>query len=414
MPEQFRAQLQDALAPAFTIEREITGGGMSRVFVALEHALGRTVVVKVLRPDLAAGMNRDRFRREIMLAAQLHHPHIVPLLSAGERGDLIWYTMPFVEGESLREALAARGKFSPREVVRVLQHVLDALAYAHQRGVIHRDIKPGNILTHGAHALVTDFGVAKALSAAMPHSGATSAGLAIGTPAYMAPEQLAADPTADHRMDLYAAGLLAYELLTAEQPFSESSPAATMAAQLTRMPQPIEGLRPDVPGPLADLIMRLLAKQPNERPATARVALDELEELITPQSGVLAPSAATTARRPAPNAVSEPTATTQPRRRRGLPWLVAAGTLIVVAASALVLARRDQGERTRQDVAARAAAIRAESLRVAAESAAIKAVPPPAVPNDTPRRVRSLSAAKTASSARDSAPAAARPAPRST
>ncbi|MEW5919341.1 MAG: serine/threonine-protein kinase, partial [Gemmatimonadota bacterium] len=172
MSERFRDQLQDAIGPAYSLEREITGGGMSRVFVATEQALGRTVVVKVLRPDLAAGMNRERFRREIMLAAQLQHPHVVPVLSAGERGDLIWYTMPFVEGESLREALARRGKFSPREVIRVMHDVLDALAYAHQRGVIHRDIKPGNILTHGSHALVTDFGVAKALSAALPHSGA--------------------------------------------------------------------------------------------------------------------------------------------------------------------------------------------------------------------------------------------------
>ncbi len=202
MTDRFHDQVQEAIAPAYTVDRELKGGGMSRVFVAVEQALGRTVVVKVLRPDRAADVNRERFRREIMLVAKLQHPHIVPVLSAGERGDLLWYTMPFVEGESLREAILRRGQSPCANVVRVLHDILDALAYANARGVVHREIKPGNILTHGAHALVTDFGVAKAFSASMPHSGTTSAGMAIGTPAYMAPEQLAADPSADHRVDL--------------------------------------------------------------------------------------------------------------------------------------------------------------------------------------------------------------------
>src|SRR5687768_15256703 len=209
---------------------------MSRVFVATEAALGRNVVIKVLREEFAADVNRERFRREITLAAQLQHPHIVPLLTAGQASDLLWYSMPFVEGESVRDEVRRGRKFSVRDVVRLLHDVLDALSYAHSRGVIHRDIKPGNILRHGNHSLVTDFGVAKALSAALPSSGTTSAGIAIGTPAYMAPEQLAADPSANHRMDIYATGLLVYELLTGTQAFSESSPQATMAAQLTRMP----------------------------------------------------------------------------------------------------------------------------------------------------------------------------------
>src|SRR3954451_23332526 len=164
--------------------------------------------------------------------------------------------MPYIDGESLRGMIERKKRFTPREVARILHDVLDALAHAHARGVVHRDIKPGNILTQGTHALVADFGVAKALSAAMPHSGTTSAGIAIGTPAYMAPEQLAADPAADHRVDLYAVGLLAYELLTSEQPFQGASPASTMAAQLTRMPEPLAERRPDVPAPLAALIMR--------------------------------------------------------------------------------------------------------------------------------------------------------------
>src|SRR6476660_10542481 len=141
----FADQLQDALGTGIELERELLGGGMSRVFVAKDKALGRTIVVKVLPPDLAAGVNRERFRREIQLAAQLQHPHIVPLLSAGEQGDLLWYTMPYIEGESLRAALERKRQFSPREVMRILHDVVDALAFAHERGVIHRDIKPANI-----------------------------------------------------------------------------------------------------------------------------------------------------------------------------------------------------------------------------------------------------------------------------
>jgi serine/threonine protein kinase len=261
---------------------------MSRVFVAMEHALNRTVVVKVLRQELAADVNRERFRREIMLAAQLQHPLIVPVLSAGEHRELLWYTMPFVEGESLREEIRRTQPVPARNAIRVLHDVLDALAYAHARGVVHRDIKPGNILRHGNHSLVTDFGVAKALSASLPSSGTTSAGMAIGTPAYMAPEQLAADPNANHRMDIYAVGLLVYELLTGSQAFAESSPQATMAAQLTRMPRHLSEVRPDLPAPLSALVMKMLAKSPDDRPQSATEALNELDAIVTP-TGVIAP-----------------------------------------------------------------------------------------------------------------------------
>src|SRR5438105_3347819 len=207
--DTFRDTIAAALAPSYQLGRELTGGGMSRVFVAEEPALGRTVVLKVLPPELAAGLSVERFRREMQFAARLQHPHIVPLLSAGviNVGDahegraahegLPYYTMPFIEGESVRAALARGRRFTVREVVRVLHDVVEALAYAHARGVIHRDIKPGNVLMLGNHALVTDFGVAKALSAARQSpearggggggaafaAGTTSTGLAIGTPA---------------------------------------------------------------------------------------------------------------------------------------------------------------------------------------------------------------------------------------
>ena len=289
----FAEQLQEALGPGCELERELLGGGMSRVFVAKDKSLGRTVVVKVLPPDLAAGVNRERFRREIQLAAQLQHPHIVQLFSAGESGDLLWYTMPYIDGESLRAAIERKKTFTVKEVTRILHDVLDALGYAHTRGVVHRDIKPANILTQGSHALVTDFGVAKALSAALPGAGVgfTTAGMAIGTPSYMAPEQLAGDPSADHRIDLYATGLLAYELLSGQSPFAGPSPRETMAAQLTRDPKPLHEVNPSVPLSMSALIMRLLAKDPDNRPASAEAVLEELDAMTitvgpsTPASG---------------------------------------------------------------------------------------------------------------------------------
>jgi serine/threonine-protein kinase len=286
--DSFESELRSALGDNYDLERELTGSGMSRVFVALEKSLNRRVVVKVLPPDLSAGVNRERFRREIQLAAQLQHPHIVPLHAAGSTGDLLYFTMPYIEGESLRHALHEGVRFSPREVVRILHDVVDALAYAHSRGVIHRDIKPGNVLRSGSHAVVTDFGVAKAISAAMPAVGMTTSGMAIGTPAYMAPEQLAGDPAADHRVDIYALGLLGYELLAGEAPFKSSSPQETMAAQLTRNPEPISKRRPDAPAALATLLTRCLAKNPADRPQTATEVVSLLDSLEI-SSGAMAP-----------------------------------------------------------------------------------------------------------------------------
>ena len=289
MADKLVDDLKRALGDAYTIERELTGGGMSRVFVAKEHALGREVVIKVLPPDLAAGVNRNRFRQEVQLAARLSHPYIVPLLHAGEHDELLWFTMPYIAGESLRTRLARSGALKLPEVLKLLHDVVEALAYAHSRGVIHRDIKPGNILSDGRHALVTDFGVAKALNAALPMGGPghTTSGMAIGTPAYMAPEQLAADPEADHRVDLYAVGLLAYELLSGVSPFAAPSPTATMTAQLTRVPEPLHKISGDIPPAFSDLVQHLLAKSPEDRPPDAQAVLLELDRI----SGALAADA---------------------------------------------------------------------------------------------------------------------------
>jgi serine/threonine-protein kinase len=277
----FEEQLKDSLHHAYEIERELGGGGMSRVFVATDRLLGRKIVVKVLSPELVESVNRARFRREIQIAAQLQHPHIVTLLSAGEQGDIVYFTMPYIDGESLRSALEHKGPLQVRDTIRVLYDVVDALSYAHGQGVVHRDIKPANILRSGIHSMVTDFGVAKALNAAMPKSGMTSTGMAMGTPAYMAPEQLAGDPSADHRIDIYAVGLLAYELLAGESPFSGKTPAAVMAALFTMNPTPLNKVRSDVPRKLSDVVMQCLMKEPEERPPSADALMTLLDSVAT-------------------------------------------------------------------------------------------------------------------------------------
>jgi tRNA A-37 threonylcarbamoyl transferase component Bud32 len=281
---EFEQRLKDTLSSAYNIERELGGGGMSRVFVATDRILGRKIVIKVLSPELTAEVNRGRFRREIQVAAQLQHPHIVPLLSAGEQDDLLYFTMPFIKGESLKTAVEKDGRLSVNEVLRVLTHVGEALDYAHDAGIVHRDIKPANILRSGSYSLITDFGVAKALNASMPSQGMTQTGMAIGTPAYMAPEQLAGDAAADHRIDIYAVGLLAYELLNGRSPFYGTTPQRMLAAVLTLEPQPLIEVRPDAPQWLSDLVMRCLAKEPTARPASARELLNTLE-MLTSVSG---------------------------------------------------------------------------------------------------------------------------------
>jgi Tol biopolymer transport system component len=260
---------------------------MSRVFVAAEIELGRDVVVKVLPPDLGAGLNVDRFRREIQMAARLQHPHIVPLLSAGARDGLLFYTMPRIEGETLRSRILRSGELPVGDTIRILRDVADALEYAHAHGVVHRDIKPENVLVSGHHALVTDFGVAKALSAATGQSNLTSIGVALGTPTYMSPEQATADPMTDHRTDIYALGVLGYELLSGRPPFSGTSPQQVLAAHVTDTPVEISKHRPHIPPSLASVIMRCLEKKPADRFQTAEEVREQLEMAATPSGGTV-------------------------------------------------------------------------------------------------------------------------------
>jgi tRNA A-37 threonylcarbamoyl transferase component Bud32/tetratricopeptide (TPR) repeat protein len=280
-----QSQLAATLSGAYTIERELGGGGMSRVFVADELRLGRKVVVKVLSPDLAAGISAERFEREIKLAASLQQANIVPVLSVGETNGLPWFTMPFVEGESLRRRLGA-GPIPLDDTVRILGDVARALQYAHERGIVHRDIKPDNVLLSGGTAVVTDFGIAKALSASRTESGGatlTQLGTSIGTPGYMAPEQAAGDPDVDHRADLYALGCMAYELLTGRPPFHGRTPQRVLAAHMSEAPQPIIELRPDLPTSLAALVMACLAKGPEDRPQNASDVLLALKAVTSGQ-----------------------------------------------------------------------------------------------------------------------------------
>jgi serine/threonine-protein kinase len=301
---------------------------MSRVFLAEESRLGRQVVIKVLPPEMGAGVSADRFEREIQLAARLQHPHIVPLLTAGAAGDLVYYVMPYIQGESLRVKLAREGELPVAEAARVLREVVDALAYAHRNGVVHRDIKPDNILLADGHAVVTDFGVAKAVEGgqAEARSGGptlTSLGVALGTPTYMAPEQAAADPHIDHRADIYSVGVLAYEMLAGQPPFSAPTPQAMLAAQITQAPQPLAIRRPACPPHLSGAIMRCLEKRPADRWQSAAELAPQLESVSTPASG-MAPSGA----QPAVSSGTEAAI------RRAHPARVA---LLFIAASAVVL-----------------------------------------------------------------------------
>jgi serine/threonine-protein kinase len=284
-----RDQLQRTLGDAYTLDRELGGGGMSRVFVATEHALGRQVVVKVLPTEMAGQVSVDRFKREIALAARLQHPHIVPLLTAGDAGGLPFFTMPLVEGESLRARLAKHGEFPLNEAVRLLREIAAALAYAHEHGIVHRDIKPDNVLLSGGSAMVTDFGVAKALTASSnaEQNKATSLGIALGTPAYMAPEQASADPNVDHRADIYAFGVLAYELLTGQPPFVGRTPQNLLAAHVTEAPEAITKRRATIPPALAAMVMRCLEKRAADRPQTANELVHALDQINTPSGGTM-------------------------------------------------------------------------------------------------------------------------------
>ena len=321
MPEQehqdISAELEAGLTHRYVVERTLGRGGMATVYLARDVRHGRHVALKVVQPEVGAAVSTERFLREIRVTAQLMHPHILPLHDSGEVQGLLYYVMPFVDGESLRERLTRERRLPPEAVGRIMREVASALDYAHRRRVIHRDIKPENVLLADGHGVVADFGIARALTrategiptdgpgepgvpSAVPNPTLTALGIALGTPAYMAPEQALGDVAIDHRADLYALGVIAYEALAGAHPFAGRTAQGMVAAHLANMPTPLGHACPDVPTSLAAIVMQLLAKDPAARPASAAAvltALDAMSATSSAQEGTARPSATGPAKR---------------------------------------------------------------------------------------------------------------------
>jgi serine/threonine protein kinase/tetratricopeptide (TPR) repeat protein len=286
-----RDQLQQTLGDAYTIDHELKSGGMAHVFVAEETALGRKVVVKVLNTEIGQALSAERFAREVRLAASLHHPNIVPLLQTGRARDLLYYTMPFIKGDSLRARLRQPTALTMDQRIAILRDVASALEFAHGEGIVHRDIKPENILLAGTAAVVTDFGIAKAVSASLRpdadvasqsqiHSTLTGTGMALGTPAYVAPEQAAGETNVDHRADIYSWGIVAYELLAGVHPFDgKEGVRQLIAAHLSERPKALDERVTGLPASLTALVMKALEKEPSQRPQSARELVETLSHL---------------------------------------------------------------------------------------------------------------------------------------
>ncbi len=319
-------RLKVALADRYVIERELGAGGMATVYLAQDLKHNRPVAIKVMHPELAAALGSERFLREIEIAARLNHPHILPLLDSGDADGFLFYVMPFAGGQSLRQRLSKGGELPVPEAVRLLRDVVDALAHAHAQGVVHRDIKPENILLLGAHAMVTDFGVAKAVLEATGQQRLTSEGMAIGTPAYMAPEQAVGDPNVDHRADLYAVGVVAYELLAGRPPFLGVTAQAVLSSHVVDVPEDVTQLRPAAPPMLSQMVMKCLAKKPADRYQSAEEMLPLLDAVLTPSAGTTPTG-------------TQPVAAARVARRLTVPALIAALVVVLGAVAVLVLRR---------------------------------------------------------------------------
>ena len=278
-------RLSAALVGRYVVEHEIGAGGMATVYLAEDLKHHRKVAIKVLKEELSASVSAARFLREIEIEARLQHPNILPVLDSGEADGLLYYVMPYVEGQSLRQRLERERELPIGEAVRVLVEIVDALACAHQHGVVHRDMKPDNVMLSGRHALVADFGVARAVSEATGRNFISTTGVALGTPAYMSPEQAVADPNVDQRADIYAVGVMAYELIAGRPPFTGITPQQVLASHVTETPDPLSKHRPGISAALETTIMRCLEKRPADRWQSADELLAALEPLATPSGG---------------------------------------------------------------------------------------------------------------------------------
>jgi serine/threonine protein kinase len=284
MSGDLRAALETALAGRYAIERELGRGGMATVFLARDLRHDRPVALKVLHPQLAAALGGERFQREIRLAARLQHPHILTVHDSGEipapnGPPLLWFTMPFVDGETLRARLLREKQLPLEEALSIAREAADALDYAHEHGIVHRDIKPENILLAGRHALVADFGIARALAGA--EQGLTETGMTLGTPAYMSPEQASGERAIDGRTDIYSLGCVLYEMLAGQPPFAGATAQALIAQRFTETPPLVRRARSSVPPEIEAAIARALARVPADRFATA----GEFAETLTDGQG---------------------------------------------------------------------------------------------------------------------------------
>jgi eukaryotic-like serine/threonine-protein kinase len=300
----------------YEIEREIGRGATAVVYRARDRKHDRLVAVKVLRPEVTLAIGVERFLREIRLLARLQHPHILPLYDSGEFGGALFYVMPFVEGESLRERIKREERLPVDDALRLAREVADALDYAHEHNVVHRDVKPENILLQRGHALVSDFGVARAIFRATGER-TTESGVTVGTPAYMSPEQASGDPVIDGRTDIYALGCVTYEMLTGSPPFTGPSAQVVIARRFTETPAKIRAVRPTVPETVDGAIRKALAAIPAERFRRA----SDFARALTDTRAVFASGSVT-------------------RRRRVIWWSVAATAALVVLITVIVLARR--------------------------------------------------------------------------
>ena len=315
MTSALHDRLQGILGDDYAVIREVGSGGMATVYLARDRRHDRDIAVKVLRPELSASMGPDRFLREIKIAAGLHHPHVLQLYDSGAGDGLLYFTMPFVEGESLADRIDRETELPIQDVIRILKNVADGLAYAHGQDLIHRDIKPGNVLLQGRHALIADFGVARAIGESADGTRMTSAGVALGTPAYMAPEQIMGGERVDHRADIYGLGCMAYAMLTGEPPFGGAPLPELMTRQLAAEPAPIQEFRSSVPDELARVVMRCLEKKPADRWQDCGEIVEALEAI--PLTGATVPQA-----------VSAP-------GKRPWPWNPAVAAAAVVAVAVL-------------------------------------------------------------------------------
>jgi serine/threonine-protein kinase len=304
-------RLSSALADRYRLERQLGEGGMAIVYAAEDVRHHRKVAVKVLRPELGAALGGERFVREIEIVAGLRHPHILPLYDSGEADGFLYYVMPLVEGETLRARIDRERQLPIDDALRFAREIADALAYAHSRGVVHRDIKPENILIEGEHAVVADFGIAKAVAAAQAVTPITSTGISVGTPAYMSPEQATADRDVDGRSDLYSLACVLYEMLAGTPPFTGPTAESLVRQHVMAPPPPVTQFRPAVPPAVNDALMRALAKSPADR----FNPVGQFSTAIRP-SAVTAPSQASVA-----------------STRRSVGWTAAAGIALAVAAA---------------------------------------------------------------------------------